>query len=93
MGLFAYWQGDGALARTLVAEVLPDGPATEPGDCVFLDGLDLQRVAAALARDAGDGGAARMWLVAHDRWLAWGGGVLRASGRAARVGGPLSDGG
>jgi DNA-binding CsgD family transcriptional regulator len=43
----------------------------------------MQRVAAALALDAGDAPLAREWLAAHDRWLAWNEAVLgRAEGEA-----------
>src|SRR5205823_13960617 len=69
-------QGDAALARALVAESLPAGPAARPGEARFLDALALQRAAAALALAAGDLPAARAWLAAHDRWLAWSGATL-----------------
>jgi DNA-binding CsgD family transcriptional regulator len=42
----------------------------------LLDTLPLQRLAAALALDAGDLELARAWLEAHDRWLSWSGAVL-----------------
>jgi ATP/maltotriose-dependent transcriptional regulator MalT len=73
---FAYWQGDYELAWRLVDELLPDGPAIEPGDCIFVNAIELQRVAVALALDAGDLASASAWLKAHDRWLAWAGAVL-----------------
>jgi DNA-binding CsgD family transcriptional regulator len=38
--------------------------------------VGLQRLAARLALEAGDPAAARAWLEAHDRWLAWSGSVL-----------------
>ena len=47
----------------------------------------IQRLAAALALDAGDLAAARAWLAAHDRWLAWSGAVLGRAEGAARLGG------
>ena len=59
------------------------GRRTEPGDTL----LPLRARAAArrrrrLALDAGDLPAARAWLEAHDRWLAWSGAVLgRAEGQ------------
>ncbi len=81
LALLAREQGDADLARSLVRERLPDGPATEPGGAIFLDTLTLQRLAAALALDAGDLKGARAWLEAHDRWLAGGGAILgRAEG-------------
>jgi ATP/maltotriose-dependent transcriptional regulator MalT len=64
-------RGEVDLAWALVRERLPDGPAAEPGDAIFLDATPLQRLAAALALDAGDLPQARAWLEAHDRWLAW----------------------
>jgi DNA-binding CsgD family transcriptional regulator/tetratricopeptide (TPR) repeat protein len=75
-------QGDVDLAWALVREDLPEGPETAPGDKSYLPMLALQRLAAALALDAGDLDAARAWLGAHDRWLAWSGSVLyRAEGQ------------
>ena len=75
-------QGDMDLTWRFVRRWLPDGPATEPGGVEFLEALHFQRLAAALAIDAGDLPAARTWLEAHDRWLAWNGTVLgRAEGQ------------
>ncbi len=69
-------------ARHRIDRYLPDGSATEPGEFHCNTTLVLQRYAAALATDAGDLTAARAWLGAHDRWLAWSGAVLgRAEGR------------
>jgi DNA-binding CsgD family transcriptional regulator len=59
-----------------VREELPDGPDTAPGNTILLTGLALQRVAATLALRSGDLPAARAWLDANDRWLAWSGAVL-----------------
>jgi len=56
--------------------LLPEGSATEPGGCVFADGLFCQRLAADLELDQGNLAAARDWLVANDRWLAWNGSVF-----------------
>ena len=72
----AHLQGDHELAWSLLRERLPGGTASEPGDAIFLDALPLQRLAVALALDAGDLSVARDWLVAHDRWLAWSGATL-----------------
>ncbi len=66
-------QGDTDLARRLVADVWPAGPETGVGDTDVYYTLPLQRLAAAIAIDAGDLDAARSWLAAHDRWLAWSG--------------------
>ncbi|MDQ2787169.1 MAG: AAA family ATPase [Chloroflexota bacterium] len=84
LGDLAHAQGDTALAWSLVRETLPDGPATTPGDVYFINGCAFQRLAAALALDAGENDAARAWLEAHDRWLAWSGaGLGRAEGHSA----------
>ncbi|HEX5503257.1 MAG TPA: AAA family ATPase [Thermomicrobiales bacterium] len=81
-GALAHAQGDSDLAWRCVQEVLPDGPAATPGDAVYSLALAAEPLAAALALDAGDLDAARAWLAAHDRWLAWGGAVLgRAEGQ------------
>ncbi|HEX5504019.1 MAG TPA: AAA family ATPase [Thermomicrobiales bacterium] len=81
LGPLARAQGDAALARSLVDEWLPDGPATEPGGTFYVCALALQRLAAALSLDVSDLPTARAWLEAHDRWLAWNGTVLgRAEG-------------
>jgi DNA-binding CsgD family transcriptional regulator len=64
-----------------VHECLPGGLTAEPGDDFVVFAQPMQRLAAALALDAGDLDTARAWLEAHDRWLAWSGGVLwRADG-------------
>jgi DNA-binding CsgD family transcriptional regulator len=76
IGPLALARGEFGLARELVRETLPGGPATEPGDCFFRTGVALQRVAAAMALDTGDLAGARAWLEAHDRWLAWNGAAL-----------------
>ena len=79
-------RGDADLAWALVRERLPDGPTAEPGDAIFLDATPLQRLAAALALDAGDLPLARSWLEAHDRWLAWSGAMLGRVGRVRALG-------
>jgi DNA-binding CsgD family transcriptional regulator len=54
-----------------VRSSLPDGPATEPGSCLFTDALFYQRLAADLELDQGNPEAALSWLLANDRWIAW----------------------
>jgi DNA-binding CsgD family transcriptional regulator len=82
LGPLALARGETALARELVRETLPAGPATEPGDAYFRTALILQRVAVVLAIDAGDLPEARAWLECYDRWLAWNGAILgRAEGQ------------
>jgi DNA-binding CsgD family transcriptional regulator/tetratricopeptide (TPR) repeat protein len=68
-------RGEAALAWQLVREVWPRGPGAEPGDAVIRFTLPLQRLGVELALDEGDLTAARAWLEAHDRWLAWVGAV------------------
>ncbi len=82
LGAVARARGEAAAAWALVREVLPAGPATAPGDTMYLEGLIAQRLAATLALDAGDQPTARAWLTAHDAWLDWSGAVLgRAEGQ------------
>lgn len=78
---FARMRGDAAVAERYVREILPQGPATEPGGALFFVAQQMQRLAAALALDTGDLEMARRWLDAHDRWLDWSGAALnRAEG-------------
>jgi DNA-binding CsgD family transcriptional regulator len=79
LGQVAAARGDDTTVQLLLAEALPDGPATAPGDSWFSTAVVLQRAAAELAHQTGDLPAMRAWLAAHDRWLAWGGGVLGAA--------------
>jgi DNA-binding CsgD family transcriptional regulator len=71
-----YHQGHAARVREQIHALLPQGPAAEPGEIVFRDGLLLQRLAADLALDRGDFSAALAWLEANDRWLDWSGALL-----------------
>jgi DNA-binding CsgD family transcriptional regulator len=79
LGTLSRLRGDPDRAWAQVWPLLPDGPATEPGDAIHQEGLGLQRLAAALCLDAGDLPAAKAWLEAHDRWLAWSGSTLGAA--------------
>ena len=82
--VLARHRGDPDRAWEEIRGLLPDGPETEPGDLIHQEGLFLQRLAADLCLDAGDVPAARAWLAAHDRWLAWSESVLgRADGQVA----------
>jgi DNA-binding CsgD family transcriptional regulator len=72
-------QGDWAYTEAWTRVELPDGPRTEPGDGFYPTALLLQRLAAMRAMSDGDYDAARVWLAAHDRWLAWNGTVLGRS--------------
>ena len=74
-------QGDNERARWMVAEIIPNGPETEPGAVLIVPALSLQCIAAEIALDTHDLPTAQAWLEAHDRWLAWSGAVLgRAQG-------------
>jgi DNA-binding CsgD family transcriptional regulator len=85
-GPLARAQGDTARAWDLVRAVLPGGPATAPGAAAAAFALPVQRLAAALALDAGDLPAAQDWLLAHECWLASTGMVLeRSEGQALRA--------
>ncbi len=82
----ARWRGDACLAWNMVNELHIDGPRSQPGRFQFQYGLELQRVAASLALDAGNLDEAGSWLDTHERWLAWNGAILgQAEGRAARA--------
>jgi DNA-binding CsgD family transcriptional regulator len=77
----ALHRGERDRARSVIDEWLPVPDAIQPGDVHFFDTIVLQRVAAALALDAGDLPTARAWLERHDAWLAWNGTILwRAEG-------------
>ena len=76
LAFLACEQGESDLAWRIIADVLPDGPATEPGNPFLWTALLLQLLAAQLALDATDLPVARAWLEAHDRWLEWSGAVL-----------------
>jgi ATP/maltotriose-dependent transcriptional regulator MalT len=72
-------RGQTEMAAELVSELLPAGPATEPGHAPFRLALGLQETATSFALAAGDLPGARQWLAAHDRWLAWSGAILGLS--------------
>ncbi len=77
----AHYQGDDDLAVRLIENVLPRGPATEPGSAYILSELVLVRLAAEIAVERDELDNARTWLEAHDRWLDRSGAVLgRAEG-------------
>jgi DNA-binding CsgD family transcriptional regulator len=77
-------RGQPEVALAQIRPLFPQGAATEPGDLIHQEGLFLQRLAADLCLDAGDLAGARVWLEAHDRWLAWSESVLgRADGQLA----------
>ena len=81
LGPLARRQGDAAVAWAQVHAMFPRGPSTEPGDIHLWDAHEVQRLAADLALDEADLPAARAWIEAHDRWLAWSGAALgRAEG-------------
>jgi DNA-binding CsgD family transcriptional regulator len=67
----ARYQGEPDHAWVFVRYALPQGAAAEPGGTVFVEGLLMQRLAAALELDHCNTATARKWLEANDRWLAW----------------------
>ncbi len=79
LGAIARGQGDRALAWQMVRRTLPQGADYEPGNQAIHIALPMQQLAPALALDDGDLPAARAWLEAYDRWLAWSGAVLGQS--------------
>ena len=81
VGMVARAQGDPACGWMMVHELVPAGPAAEPGQKPFLESVAAMRLAVALLLDACDFDQAREWLEAYDRWLDWSGAVLgRADG-------------
>jgi DNA-binding CsgD family transcriptional regulator len=73
LGRLARDRGDVSLAWQQIRDVLPSGPDTAPGTMPIAVALDLLHLAATLALDAGEPQAARPWLNAAARWLAWSG--------------------
>lgn len=76
LGTFARHQGDVTNAGNRVAQLLPQGPATEPGDSYFAIAITAITLAANLALDGGDLTQARRWIETHDHWLDWSGGQI-----------------
>jgi DNA-binding CsgD family transcriptional regulator/tetratricopeptide (TPR) repeat protein len=78
----AKWRGQAEEAWNVLQDYFPQGSATEPGNRVLHEALQLQRLGAELALDGGDLPGAASWLEANDRWLAWSGATLgRADNR------------
>jgi DNA-binding CsgD family transcriptional regulator len=69
-------QGQPDQAWNMIRQMLPNGPATEPGDGYFQLDSSAQRLAIRLSLDAGDLDLARRWLRSHDDWLDWSGSVI-----------------
>jgi DNA-binding CsgD family transcriptional regulator/transcriptional regulator with XRE-family HTH domain len=72
----ALYQGESDLAWSCVSELVSRGPATDPGDSLFMPAIAAQEVAANLALIAGDLDAARQWIEARERWVDWSGATL-----------------
>jgi DNA-binding CsgD family transcriptional regulator len=68
-------QGEPERAWLLIQDMVPGGPLGAPITQLHNE-LAMGQVAVTLALDAADLLAARAWLDAHDRWLAWSGAVL-----------------
>jgi DNA-binding CsgD family transcriptional regulator len=75
LGFLARHQGEPDRAWAWVRDVLPLGPASEPGSLPIQIALPLLRLAADLSLDVADLPTARLWIEAHDGWLAWSGAV------------------
>ncbi|HEX5165648.1 MAG TPA: BREX system ATP-binding domain-containing protein, partial [Thermomicrobiales bacterium] len=71
LGLLNRHQGRPDQAWEQVARYFPDGPTASPSPTYVPTATALQRLAVALALDAGDVPLAHDWLVAHDAWLDW----------------------
>lgn len=82
LGTVVRLQGKRDVAWQQVHDVLPQGPATAPGDCSYYPATLLQLVACELCLDVCEFEHAHEWLAAHDDWLNWNGTVLgRAEGQ------------
>ncbi len=68
---FAWYEGDNERARTIIAEILKDGPQTPPEEQAFYVPAEPHRVAAGIAINESDIDLAREWMTAHDHWLDW----------------------
>ena len=77
LGTLHRHQGRRGDAWVCINTALPRRLASEPGDYPLGEALDLFRLAADLALDAGDLETAAAWLDAHTRWLEWSGAVRR----------------
>lgn len=64
-------EGNTDRAWELVNVVFPNGVATEFDEQVHSVATETQRLAATMAREAGDYHQARQWMSAHDCWLNW----------------------
>jgi DNA-binding CsgD family transcriptional regulator len=73
LATLARHEGKPAQAWPHIRSLLPDGASSPPGGLNFPEALLLLRLAADLSLDADDLPAARPWLEAHDRWVAWSG--------------------
>ncbi len=81
LGRRAQARGEFEQAWHEIRHILPRGPATEPGDCVYRGAEELQRLAVELALKEDNLSAAHDWLQAHERWLDWSGALTgRAEG-------------
>jgi DNA-binding CsgD family transcriptional regulator len=76
LGVLDHRQGQPDNAWQRVFQLLPQGPATEPGNVYFAHAIVAIELAANLALDAGDVATARDWTETHSRWLDWNGARL-----------------
>ncbi len=86
LGALAQVRGELAIGWHFIRTALPAGTETRPESVYWVGSLALQCLAVTLATEAADFPAARIWLAATDRWLAWSGAVLgRAEGALAHA--------
>jgi DNA-binding CsgD family transcriptional regulator len=79
LSLLSCWRGNTQRARELIHDILPAGPVSMPGEHHYIHTVRMLRIGAVVELESGDLEAARAWLEAHDRWLAWSGAVLGQS--------------
>ncbi len=79
LGELARVQGEPDAAWAQVRRQLSSGAQTTAGGGSHVSDLTLIRLAAGLSLDANSPAAAKEWMEAHDRWLAWSGAVLGQS--------------
>jgi DNA-binding CsgD family transcriptional regulator/tetratricopeptide (TPR) repeat protein len=75
-GRLSRYRGDPESAWAFVNDMLPEGPASEPGNSYFLTSFDALALAAHLCFDANDLDQSRAWITTRDRWLEWSGASL-----------------
>jgi DNA-binding CsgD family transcriptional regulator len=86
LGELAQVRGELAISWQFIRTALPVGTDTRPESVYWVGSLALHYLAVTLATEAADFPAARIWLAAADRWLAWSSAVHgRAEGALAHA--------